>query len=137
MRTFVLALVSSELLPKRRVLIKTSSQWYRRLLSVFSMVLMRLRLSAVYMGQWRKNCIVDSIFKPQLQNWFKESWKLCLNLCSYNWLKPSCSLVINLIPFGLWQLKKLLADGLINFKILLKYWNCYRFLCYDQVYSSQ
>ena len=97
---------------------KKSSQKSRRLLSMFSMVLTRVRLSVIYLGQWRRKRAVDSISKPQLQNGFKESWKLCLNLCSRKWLKPSRSLVINLIPLGLWQLKTLLADGLINFRIL-------------------
>ena len=73
MRTFVLASVSNELLPKRRILIKTGSQRSRRLLLVFPMVLRRVRLSVIYMGQWRKKCAVDSISKPQLQNGFKES----------------------------------------------------------------
>ena len=118
LRTFVLASVSNELLPKRRVLIKTGSQRSRRLLSMFTRVLRRVRLSIIYVGQWRRKCAVDSISKPQLQNGFKESWKLCLNLCSRKWLKPSRSLVINLIPLGLWQLKRLLADGLINFSTL-------------------
>ena len=118
LRTFVLASVSNELLPKRRVLIKTGSQRSRRLLSMFTRVLRRVRLSIIYVGQWRRKCAVDSISKPQLQNGFKESWKVCLNLCSRKWLKPSRSLVINLIPLGLWQLKKLLVDGLINFRIL-------------------
>ena len=117
-RTFVLASASNKLLPKRRVLIKTGSQRSRRLLSMFSMVLRIVRLSVIYVGQRRRKCAVDSISKPQLQNGFKESWKLCLNLCSRKWLKPSRSLVINLIPLGLWQLKRLLADGLINFRII-------------------
>ena len=51
LRTFVLASVSNELLPKRRVLIKTGSQRSRRLLSVFSMVLRRVLLSVTYVGQ--------------------------------------------------------------------------------------
>ena len=49
MRTFVLVFVSHELLPKRRVFIKTGSQRYMRLLSIFSMVLRRVRLSVIYM----------------------------------------------------------------------------------------
>ena len=118
LRTFVLALVSNELLRKGRVLIRTGSQRSWRLLSMFFMVLRRVCLSVIYMGQWRRKCAVDSTSKPQLQDRFKESWKLCLNLCSRKWLKPSRSLVINLIPLGLWQLKRLLADGLINFRIL-------------------
>ena len=93
---------------KKSYLIKTSSQRCRRLLSMFFMVLRRLCLSVIYMGQWRRKCAVDSISKPQLHNAFKESWKLCLNLCSRKWLKQSRSLMISLIPLGLWQLKRLL-----------------------------
>ena len=51
LRTFVLAFVSDELLPKRRVLIKTGSQGRRKLLSMFFMVLRRVCLSVIYMGQ--------------------------------------------------------------------------------------
>ena len=51
LRIFVLASVANELLPKRRVLIKTGSQRSRRLLSVFSMVLRRVLLSVTYVGQ--------------------------------------------------------------------------------------
>ena len=94
------------------------SQRSRRWLSVFSIVLRRVHLSIIYVGQWRRMCAVYSISELQLQNGFKESWKICLNLCSRKWLKPSSSLVINLIPLGLWQLKRLLADGLIIFRIL-------------------
>ena len=138
MRALLSGFVSNELLPKRRVFIKTGSERSRRLLSIFSMVLRRVHLSVIYVGQWRRKCLADSISKPQLQNVFKESWKLCLNLCSRNWLKPSRSLAINLIPLGLWQLKRLLADELFNFWILLlKYWNCLSFLRYDQVHSIQ
>ena len=97
LRTFVLASVSNELLPKRRVLIKTGSQRSRRLLSMFTRVLRRVRLSMIYVGQWRSKCAVDSIFKPQLQNGFKKSWKLCLNLCSRKWLTPNHSLFLFLL----------------------------------------
>ena len=117
LRTFVLAFVSNEFLPKSRVLIKTGSQRCKIFLLMFFMLLRRVGLSVIYMEQWRRKYAVDSIPKPQLQNGFKESWKLCLNLCSRKWLKPSRSLVSNLIPLGLWQLKRL-SDGLINFRIL-------------------
>ena len=40
---------------------------------MFFMVLRRVCLSVIYMGQWRRKCAVDSISKPQLQNGFKES----------------------------------------------------------------
>ena len=69
----------------------------------------RESISVIYMGQRRRKFAVDSISKPQLQNWFKESWKICLNLCSRKWLKLSRSLVINLIPLELWQFKKTIS----------------------------
>ena len=64
---------------------------------MFFIVLRRLYLSLIYVGQWSRKCAVDSISKPQL--------------------KPSRSVVIKLTPLGLWQLKRLLAEGLINFRI--------------------
>ena len=73
LRTFVLAFVTNELLPKRRALIETGSQRCRRLSSMFSMVLRRVCLSVTNIGQWRRKCAVDSLSKPQLQNGFKES----------------------------------------------------------------
>ena len=118
LRTLVLAFVSNELLPKGRVFIKTGSERPRRLLSIFSMVLRRVLLSVMYMGQWRRQCTVGPISKPQLLSRLRESWKQCFNLCSHKWLTPSHHLVINLIPLGLWLLKKLLTDSLINFRIL-------------------
>ena len=63
LRTFVLASASNELLPKTRVLIKTGSQRSRRFLSMFSMVLRRVRLSVIYVVQRRRKCAVDSISK--------------------------------------------------------------------------
>ena len=51
LRTFVLASVSNELLPKRRVLIKTGSQRSTRLLSMFTRVFRRVRLSIIYVRQ--------------------------------------------------------------------------------------
>ena len=47
LRTFVLALVSNELLPKRRVFIKTGSQRSRRLLLIFPMVLRNTSFSNI------------------------------------------------------------------------------------------
>ena len=55
---------------------------------------------------------------PQLQIAWRVSWKLWRNLCSRRWLRPSLDLIINLIPLGLWQLKIVFEDGLINLKIL-------------------
>ena len=51
LRAFVLAFVSNELLLKRKFFIKTGSQRSRRLLSILSMVLRRVRLSVIYFGQ--------------------------------------------------------------------------------------
>ena len=45
--TFVLAFESNELLPKRRFFIKTGSKRSKKLLSILSMVLRRVRLSVV------------------------------------------------------------------------------------------
>ena len=50
LRTFVLVSVSNELLPKSRLLIKTGSQRSKKLLSMFSVVLRRVRLSIIYVG---------------------------------------------------------------------------------------
>ena len=91
---------------QRRVFIKTGSQRSMRLLSMFSVVFRRVRFSVIYVGQQRRYRVTDSIFRP------------CLNLCYRKWLRPRRRLVINLIPLGLWQLKKLLADDLINRSIL-------------------
>ena len=68
--------LSNELLPKRRVLIKTVSYRSRRLLSILSIELRRVCLSIIYVGQWKRKCAVDSIPKSQLQNGFKESYWL-------------------------------------------------------------
>ena len=34
---------------------------------MFSMVLRRVRLSVIYMGQWNRKYAIDSVSKPQLQ----------------------------------------------------------------------
>ena len=52
--------------------------------------------------QCRKKWVVESTFKLLEHSEFKQSWKLCLNLCSLRWLSPSLSLVRNLIPNGSW-----------------------------------
>ena len=65
----------------------------------------------------RKKRIVFSICRPQLQNGSRESWKLCLNLCSRKWLSPTRNLVSSLIPWGLCTLNVLLGLGLINLRI--------------------
>ena len=113
LKIFVLAFVSNELLPKRRVFMKIVSDGSRRLLSIFSVVLSRVRLSVIYLRQWKRKCAVNLISKPQLRSGFKESWKLRLNLCSCKWFRPSHNFVINLISLGLWLSKRLLVDDLI------------------------
>ena len=62
--------------------------------------------------------VEDLISKPQLQYGFKQSWKLCLNLCSRKWLIPTRNSVISLMPLWLSQLKTLFGEGLINFSII-------------------
>ena len=80
-------------------------------------MLKRISLSFWNMWQWRKKCRQDSTSVPHLQIRFKESWKLCLYLCSRKWLRPVHSLVTSLIHLGLWQLKKL---GLMNCKFFFR-----------------
>ena len=60
----------------------------------------------------------DSISNQQLEIEFSKSWKICWNLCSSKWLWTSLSLVINSISLWLWLLKTLLAEGVINLRIL-------------------
>ena len=68
-------------------------------------------------GQCTKKLLVDSTSRRQEQRGFKESWKLCLSLCSRKWLRSRQSLLANLISFELSWLTKLFAVGLIKFKI--------------------
>ena len=63
--------------------------------------------------------LVVSIFFPQLQIGFKQSWKLCLNLWSAKWLKPSLILVSNFKPWKFWVEEILFGMGLINFRTRL------------------
>ena len=111
--------LSNNLLPYKRVCDKEDSVNSSNMQSILFKVLRRVNCSSSNVGQWRRKCEVDLISKPQLQIGFKKSWKLCLNLCSRKWLIPTRSRVIGLIPLWLLQLKTLLGEGLINFKILL------------------
>ena len=96
--------------------------------SILFWVLRRVYRSSLNAGQWRRKCEVDSMSKPQLQTGFKQSWKLCLNLCSRKWLIPTRNLVISLIPFWLLQLKTLFEEGLINvMKLFLKPTKLFKF----------
>ena len=60
----------------------------------------------------------NSICNEQLEIGFSKSWNLCLSLHSGKWLWTRLSLVINSITLGLWLLKALLADSMINLRIL-------------------
>ena len=116
LKIFVLAFVSNELLPKRRVFMKIVSDGSRRLLSIFSVVLSRVRLSVIYLRQWKRKCAVNLISKPQLQSGFKESWKLRLNLCSCKWIRPSHNFFNKFDFFGIMAVKKTISrwPDLIN-----------------------
>ena len=75
----------------------------------------KLESVPLYLWQISEN---DSISNQQLEIGFNKPWKLCLNLRSGKWLWTSFSLVINSISLGLWLLKALLTDGVINLRIL-------------------
>ena len=81
-------------------------------------VLRRVCLSSLYMGQWRMWWEVDSASNCNYKFDFVP-WKLCLNLRSCKWLRPTCSLVISLILLRFSQLKALSGIDLIIFRILL------------------
>ena len=68
---------------------------------------------------WSKKWLDVSISFPHEHRRPRQSWKLCLRLCSQRWLKPRRNLVISLIAFGLWQLWMLFGLDRMNFKILL------------------
>ena len=110
--------LSNNVLPYKRVCDKEDLVNSSNVQSILFKVLRRVNRSSLNVGQWRRKCEVDSISKPLLHIGFKQSWKLCLNLCSRKWLIPTRSRVIGLIPLWLLQLKTLLGEGLINFKIL-------------------
>ena len=95
-------LLCNRICNKEELLNCSNLQW------ILFKVLRRVYRSSLNVGQWRRKCEVDSISKPQLQIGFKQSWKLCLNLCSRKWHIPTCSRVISLI----------LGKGLLNFGIL-------------------
>ena len=79
----------------------------------------RVILLYEYVGQWCRKWLDVSISFPHKQRGLRQSWKLCLNLCSWKWLKPRHNLFISLIPIGLWQLQMLFGLGNMNFKTLL------------------
>ena len=83
------------------------------------MIFRKVDLSFQKLGQWRRKWADVSISLAQLQIGLSESWKLCLNLCSRRWLKSNLNLVNNLTPLILWQLKTVLPEERMKFKIVL------------------
>ena len=102
-------------LPYRNVWINWSLPWDKICLLIFLILFKRVCLGVWKLGQWRKKCVVVSVSLPQSHNGFRVSWKQCLNLWSRRWLRPSRNLVRSLIPYGLWILKILFAQGRIKF----------------------
>ena len=70
------------------------------------------------MEQLNRCWVVVSISYTQLLIALRQSWKLCLNLCSQTWLKPRSNLVISLIPFY-YCCQIYYKMGRISYKILL------------------
>ena len=92
-------------LPNKSVL-KTEFSFSAIILAlIFISLFKRVCLWVVKFGQWRKKWTVDSISFPQLHKGSTESWKLCLNLCSFKWLKPILRRVRSFSPNGLLMLK--------------------------------
>ena len=92
------------------------SSLIKMFLSMLPMISRKVDLSFEKLGQWRRKWADVSISLPQLQIGLSESWKLCLNLCSWRWLKPNLNLVNNLTHLGLWQLKTVLPEERMKFK---------------------
>ena len=83
-------------------------------LSMLPMIFRKNDLQFQKLGQWKRKWADVSISLPQLQTGLRESWELCLNLCSRRW--PNLNLVNNSTPLGLWQLKTGLLAGHMKFK---------------------
>ena len=98
------------------LIIRNTIKSYAVFLSVLPIMFKRVDLSFEKLGQWRSKWADVSVSLPQLQIGLSESWKLCLNLCSWGWLKPSLNLVKNVTPLGLWQLKTVLPEGRTKFR---------------------
>ena len=102
-------------LPYRKVWINWSSRWDKICSLIFLTLFKWVCLEVWKLGQCRKKCVAVSESLPQSHNGFRVSWKQCLNLWSRRWLRPSRNLVRSLIPYGLWILKILFAQGRIKF----------------------
>ena len=110
--------LSKNVLPYNWVCNKEDFVNSSNLKSILLHLLKRVYLSSLNIGQWGRKCEKDSVFTPRLQTGFKQSWKICLNLCSHKWLGPTHSRVISLIPLWLSQSKTLLREGPMNFRRL-------------------
>ena len=80
LRICVLVCASTEQFPDKSVSIKTVSVTSSNLQPIFLIVLRRVCLLSLYMGQ---------IAYCKLKTGFNVFWKLCLNLCSRKWLKAN------------------------------------------------
>ena len=74
---------SNKVLPYNRICDNEEFFNSSNLQSILFKVLRRVYLLSLNIGHWRRKCEIDSISKPQLQIGFKQSSKLCLNLCSH------------------------------------------------------
>ena len=92
----------------------------------------RVCLGVRKLAQWRKKNIIVSVSFSQPHNRFRVSWNQCLNFSSQGWLKHRRNLVRSLVPYGLWILKILFAQGRIKFgRFLLKFGRFSEFLIFQ------
>ena len=116
---FVFTTALKVVLPNSKICVNEKSVLSNSVWSMLNKLVRSVWHSLLYKGQWRKKWIADSTSLPQLHIEFGVSWKLCLNLCSRRWLSPSWIRVIYLILIELWQSKTQLAEGRMNFSMLL------------------
>ena len=111
-------LLSSLLSPYRSNFVKYFSSSVKIHEPILMSLFMRHLRSSVKFCEipWQrwKRWVVDS--KLQEHTGFTTSWKLWLNLRSLRWLKPERTLLKSLIPKLPEILKKLLEEGLKNFR---------------------
>ena len=101
-------------LPYRNVWINWPSLWDKICSLIFLILFKRVCLGVWKRGQRRKKCVVVSVSLRQSHKIFRVSWKQCLNLWSRRWLRPSRNFIKSSIPYGLWILKILFAQGCIK-----------------------
>ena len=105
-------------LPYRNIWINWSLAWDKICLLIFVVLFKRVCQGVWKLGHWRKRCVVVSLSLPQSHNGFRVSRKQCLR----KQCLPGCNLVRSLIPYGLWILKILFAQGRIKLSRFLKDW---------------